>query len=200
MQEQTASKTVALRVREVRGRMTRAELAERLREIGYVDDDGRERLPVSAIGELEREARRVTVDDWLALAAALGVAPIHLIVPFEDPEPVTLPDGQAVGFSSSTELRVGANLTLDPLDARSWIRGTSIYLGADPSQWFRFYAEEVPPARKHELERARAYLEKRDPGPPAVKEDAPRIGVFGEEGWTDLPAPVYAHLFPKEEK
>jgi DNA-binding XRE family transcriptional regulator len=68
-------------MREVRGKakISHVQLSKRLAALG-VD------MSRKALIELERQPprRRVSLDEALAIAAALGVAPIHLMVPFED--------------------------------------------------------------------------------------------------------------------
>jgi hypothetical protein len=194
MAEQTASQTVAHRVREVRGKMSRADLAEQLRELGY---DG---LSVGAIGELERGARRITVDDWLALSAALGVAPIHLLVPFEDPEPINTSAAELGIFNPSTSLKVAANLVLAPLEARGWIRGRNIYANADPEFDQRFYYDETPPPRRYQLdEQVEALREGRKPKVKLAEEITRRFAVrWPKEAINSIPASLLAALLAKE--
>jgi transcriptional regulator with XRE-family HTH domain len=135
-------------VRKAAGNVSQAELSRRLAEIGY-------NLSRSQIADLESEdperRRRVTVDDLLAIAAALGVAPLHLIVPFEEEEPMMveprLDEYDVPVFLAPVRLRVGA-LTMLPSEARRWITGRQINLDADVSLWERYYTEEVPPARR----------------------------------------------------
>ena len=96
---------VARRVVEARKSLgwTQAKFAERLREIGYVKSR-------STLTKLEGgQYRGVSVDDLFALAAALGVAPVHLLVPLEDDATVAV--APRVNFPA-------------PL-ARAWIRGTA---------------------------------------------------------------------------
>ena len=194
-EQQTASQTVARRVREVRGKMSRAELAERLGELGYDLSSG-------AIGELERETRRVTVDDWLALSAALGVAPIHLLVPFEDPEPLNASAADVGIFNPNTLLKVARNLVLAPLEARAWVRGRSLYAGlADKDVEQRFYYDETPPARRYQLDEAvEAIQAGRKPKVKLVEDREPHIGPlrWPKEATKAIPASLLAALLAKE--
>jgi transcriptional regulator with XRE-family HTH domain len=89
MANSSPSDVVAARVRQVRIRrgLTVAELAERCKAIGAP------KLTAQALykleGQRQREDRRprpVTVDELLALALALNVAPVHLLVPVDGPE------------------------------------------------------------------------------------------------------------------
>jgi Fe2+ transport system protein FeoA len=201
MAEQTASQTVAGRVRKVRGGMSRGELVDRLRELGYVDDKGIDRLSVGALGELERGTRRVTVDDWLALSAALGVAPVNLIVPFEDAEPLESPAPELGIFNPSTLLEVAKNLVLVPLVARAWVRGRSLYAGADRDLEPRFYYEETPPPRRYQLDDfVEAVREGRKPKVKPMEDSERRFGLvkWPKEAINELPASLLATLIAKE--
>jgi hypothetical protein len=126
---QTPSDILAERVRDVRTKrkLTVPGLAERCAE------HGAPQLTTQAIYKIEgqrksstRPPRRVTVDELLALALALNVAPVHLLVPPDDsdaPYPVT---------SKVTESR---------FSVRAWIRGIGpIDPDADP----REFGAEVP--------------------------------------------------------
>ena len=120
---------VAARVREVRIKrgLTAAQLAERCAAAGSPQ------ITTQAIYKIEgqresstRPPRRVTVDELLALALALNVAPVHLLVPPDDsdaPYPVT---------SSFTESR---------FSVRAWIRGVG---PAGPDADPREFGAEVP--------------------------------------------------------
>jgi hypothetical protein len=68
--------------------------------------------------------RQVTVDEWLALAYVLDVAPIHLLIP---------PDVPA-------EIAITPEVAAHALVARHWVRGTS----ALPGQDSLIYYGEVP--------------------------------------------------------
>jgi transcriptional regulator with XRE-family HTH domain len=39
---------------------------------------------------IENGTRRVTIDEWLAISAALGAPPLHLLIPLDDDEQVTI--------------------------------------------------------------------------------------------------------------
>src|SRR5260370_36781588 len=106
----TPSDVVAARVREVRGKrgLTVAQLAERCAAIGAPQ------ITVQAIYKIEgqresatRPPRQVTVDELLALAAALNVAPASLLVHPDDIEPYSV---------------TGAVIRVAP-EVRQWIRG-----------------------------------------------------------------------------
>jgi transcriptional regulator with XRE-family HTH domain len=122
------SDVVAARVREVRGKrkLTVAEVADRCAALGAPD------LTAQALYKLEGRRpgklrpRPVTVDELLVLAAALNVAPVHLLVPPDDPD---------------APYRVTAKVTTRRFSARAWIRGIGpIDPDADP----REFGAEVP--------------------------------------------------------
>jgi transcriptional regulator with XRE-family HTH domain len=201
MPDPTPTQVFARRLKRARenARLSQDELHHRLKVLGY-------KLSRSAIAQIELERRRVTLDDWLALAAALGVAPLHLVVPFEDEEPVIPPKAnpdseQFAVFNPGTSLRVAENVILIPLVARMWIKGVAIYPGADLRDNYRYYVGEVPPARRWEIEREWARREGREPGPRAVPEGkVPRMAVFGPEGIEGLEAPLYELLREEQEE
>jgi 8-oxo-dGTP diphosphatase len=86
-------------VRRLKG-WTQQQLADALAEIGV-------RIDASAITRLERGTRGVTLDDVVAIAAALGVSPLHLLVPLDN----------------SAQLDVAPALSAVAPDVRAWIRG-----------------------------------------------------------------------------
>ena len=127
--ESTPSDVVAARVREVRGKrgMTVADLAARCAELGAPG------LTAQALYKLEgqrdpakRRPRPVSVDELLTLAVALNVAPVHLLVPVDDPDA----DYPVIGGVLARRFGV-----------RAWIRGIGpIDPDADP----REFGAEVP--------------------------------------------------------
>ncbi len=114
---------VAARVREVRGKrhLTVAELADRCAEIGAPE------LTAQALYKLEGRRpgklrpRPVTVDELLALAAALNVAPVHLLVPID-------------GFRESYQVTGG--ISARAAYVREWIRGRLPLRDADLREFF----------------------------------------------------------------
>jgi transcriptional regulator with XRE-family HTH domain len=77
------------------------DLAQELARLGYPKSR-------STITKLEGgQYRNVTVDDLFAFAAALGVAPVHLLTPQDDEVPVA----------------ITAKVQLPAVIARRWIRG-----------------------------------------------------------------------------
>jgi transcriptional regulator with XRE-family HTH domain len=128
--EQTVSDVVAARVRDVRAKrkLTVAELAARCAEMGapgltanaLYKLEGRRNSPA------ERRPRPVSVDELLALALALNVAPVHLLVPVDDPD---------------AEYPVIGGVLSRRFGVRAWIRGIGpIDPDADP----REFGAEVP--------------------------------------------------------
>jgi transcriptional regulator with XRE-family HTH domain len=92
------------------------DLAARLVEIGYVDESGRPILSRATLSKIEKNDRSVSLEDVLAIAAALDASPVHLIVPREDVEPHD-PEIPVV-------LQVTRGLPPVPtMMARSWLRG-----------------------------------------------------------------------------
>jgi transcriptional regulator with XRE-family HTH domain len=81
-------------------------------------------LNQAVITRIERGARKVSLDEAIALAAALDVAPVHLFLPIDDSERVSL----------TPTLEVSAAL------ARQWARGRR---PLDPANT-RFYAYQSP--------------------------------------------------------
>lgn len=79
----------------------------------------------SIVANLENGRRRsVSVEEWLALARVLGVAPLHLLVPIE-----------------GGEYQVTPSLTADAEDVRTWVSGydsalTGVGDDRDRTSWF----------------------------------------------------------------
>lgn len=127
--EQTAeparpTSVIASRIRALRLRhgWTADQLAERMTDAG---------VPWTRIVVTKMETGRrpsVSVEEWLALALVLDVAPVHLLVPTDD-------EARAYAVSPSRP-PIGA------WEAREWIRGRVPLetLGQDP----RVYFSEVP--------------------------------------------------------
>jgi transcriptional regulator with XRE-family HTH domain len=94
--------------------LTQAQLANVLREQGTPIDR-------ASLSKIERPSgRKITVDELLALAIALEVAPINLTAPWEIDDEVELPDGSVV----------------DGLSVRRWLRGYQPLPGRDPQPYF----------------------------------------------------------------
>jgi transcriptional regulator with XRE-family HTH domain len=157
---QTPSDVVAARVRELRTSrgMKVADLAARCAELGA------EQLTVQALYKLEgqresatRRPRPVSVDELLALAAALDVAPVHLLVP-PYPSPQWGGTGkQATNLARSPDdpntpndempYQVTSGREVPCWRARQFIRGIRPLPGMDA---WRFFGEVPPHERPDE--------------------------------------------------
>ncbi|MFD6939645.1 helix-turn-helix domain-containing protein [Streptomyces goshikiensis] len=112
--------TISGRARQLRRRKdwTAAELGERMVSLGVPWDR-------SIVANLENGRRKsVSVSEWLALAVALDVAPVHLLVP---PEGGRYQPTPALEYEAST--------------VRAWIRGEEPLPGVD-ARTFRMEAPE----------------------------------------------------------
>lgn len=121
MAQTHSTEVIAIRVRQVRRRKgwTAERLGEEMAKVG---------LPWnrSVMANLESGRRRyVTVDELLALAYVLDVAPIHLLVPIDD---------EAAPYAVLPQRSEPAGVV------RSWVRG----LAQLPGQDGRVYSSEVP--------------------------------------------------------
>jgi transcriptional regulator with XRE-family HTH domain len=159
----TANATFARRLVEARksAGLSQAKLAARLRDVvGYVDDKGKPLLSRQAIAEIEnaKVGRRVSVDEWLALSAAVGACPLYMVTPRESPEVVSVEAAEMGVFEAPVHLRVSDRLTLHPSAARRWIRGKEIFDGAPLADWTTYFCVEVPPAYSYRLKQAAAFV------------------------------------------
>lgn len=125
----------AKRLREVRKRRdwTQQQLADRLEELGYKID----RVILTRIESGRSRARQAKLEEVLAISFALGVSPLHMIVPFD----------------RDLRLRVpGCKQPMPPLIVRRWLQGLDTLADEDP----RWFWTEVPPEDLDEvLEQAR---------------------------------------------
>jgi transcriptional regulator with XRE-family HTH domain len=117
------SRVVGRQVRAVREqlRLSQDDLAQRLRQLDV-------RIDQATIARLETGPRRISVDDALALAAALGVAPAFLLS----------------GSFTSEAVPVTPALEAGPLRMRHWINGVMPLVGTDEESFF----ELVPAAER----------------------------------------------------
>lgn len=137
-------------------RITDVNLAATLRDLGY------ETLSRDAIRAIKRGDRRVTLDETLALAWALDIAPTNLIVPFEKPDPVTRNDaGEKIDpplYKTSATLHIGVGVDMQPVEARAWIAGRSVRHDTDREvtrrRERRFYVDHVPPPQRDAIDAA----------------------------------------------
>jgi transcriptional regulator with XRE-family HTH domain len=141
---------VATRVRDLRTArgMTVADLAARCAAAGLP------RLTVQTLYKLEgqrskRTPRPVSVDELLALAAALDVSPLHLLVP-PYPSPLWGGNGDSRSPDDPNEpndaaaYEVTPGLSVPMYLVRQWVRGYSALPSMDPWTFFG----EVPPQER----------------------------------------------------
>lgn len=122
------TRVIAQRVKDLRKRqkLTAEQLADRMREVGVPFDK-------TVIANLETGRRRfVTVQELLALAYVLSVAPVHLLVP-----PLDAAESDQAPYSITPE-----GPTSVPSFMRAWIRGQTPIGRVDARQYF----SEVPEA------------------------------------------------------
>lgn len=132
----TPHRVIAQRVRELRtGRGWSAQrLADELTKRGVSWDR-------SIVANLETGRRQtVTVEEWLALAYVLDVAPVHLLVP-----PTDADRPQTGGFVNVAPVH---SVVTTPGWYRAWVRGQAPLVGVDPRRYFSEVpdSEFVPPA------------------------------------------------------
>jgi transcriptional regulator with XRE-family HTH domain len=118
--DQTAGEVFAGRLAEVRKARgwTQKYLAERIAERGGVGL--RQPLHRVRLAKLESDpekARRVTLEEVLAISYALDVSPVYMIAPLE--------------FDGPRLLVTGEVQAADPGDARAWFRGEEPLPGQD---------------------------------------------------------------------
>ncbi|MFD6889116.1 helix-turn-helix domain-containing protein [Streptomyces sp. NPDC059957] len=138
----TVSDVVAERVKEVRKRrgLTAVQLAERCAAIGVPE------LTPQSVSNIETgrrdkagaRRRYVTVDELVALAVALEVAPVHLLVP---PHPSPRWDGGQHDPNDEAAYRLTPTRTEPSFMVRRFIRGETPLPGMDE----RAFYSEIPP-------------------------------------------------------
>ena len=100
--------------------ISQAKLAQRLTELGL-------EFTQAAIARLETgRTRNLSIHDLFALAAALDVAPVHLLA----------------GSFTDTDVQVVGNTTLSPRYCRDWIRGRRPLPDADARPYYQQVAAE----------------------------------------------------------
>jgi transcriptional regulator with XRE-family HTH domain len=112
------------------------ELAARLKELGHT-------IEQPTVARIETGKRAVSIDELFELATALGVAPVHLLVPLED----------------EAQVKIAPKRTLPAPEARAWIRGQ---LPLDDAE-LAAYLAELPRSEQQAL--VRAYLARRPRAP-----------------------------------
>lgn len=125
----TPSETLRANVAEYRDRRrwSQQQLADRLAHYGMT-------VNRTAVTKIESGARQVTVDEHTALAAALGVAPVALVVPV-----------------SEKQMRIAPELTTSSGLAHLWMTGHQPIGGTQKNEHqsdknIRFYEEASPDA------------------------------------------------------
>lgn len=93
---------VARNLRRLRGTTSLRELQDKLREVGH-------EISASGLQKIEAGARRVDVDDLLALAVALDVNPTALLFPRTDSEPLEVTGARFKDFRDVWEWAMGQN-------------------------------------------------------------------------------------------
>lgn len=73
-----------------------------------------------AVTRMERGTRGISLDEAMAIAAVLGVSPLHLFVPLDNDE----------------ELDVAPAIRVAALDARAWVRGQTPLRSQDDDRLF----------------------------------------------------------------
>jgi transcriptional regulator with XRE-family HTH domain len=124
---ETASRVFGRQVEAARKRLhlTQAGLAKRLKELGINSHQ-------ATVARIETGGRRVSVDDALALAAALGVSPLHLLAASytHDPVPVT------------------PNIEAGPGQMRRWLTGQAQLPTLDEDAFFEVVPDDERVARQ----------------------------------------------------
>lgn len=94
------------------------------------------------------------MDEVLAISWLLGVAPVDMLVPFEEPD--SLEGGGDMLFDAPEFLRVVDGIEMHPAEARAWLNRTSIrgFDDDERKRWLRFYYDEAPPPVRYGLERS----------------------------------------------
>lgn len=129
--------SVAHRVREVRKRrgLTAQELADKLTAQGVS-------WQRSTVAKLENGNRQeVTLTEWLALAAVLNVAPLHLLVPTFPSPSWDRPAGERNDPNDEVAYQVTPGLAAPMYRLRQFVRGSHPLPGMDR----RAFYSEIPP-------------------------------------------------------
>jgi len=135
MQPESPTQIVARRVAALRARrgLSAQKLADRCADYGMPD------LNRSVITNLENNRRQtVTIDELLTLALALGVAPLHLLIPTND----------------DARVAITPNSDVDAANARQWVIGEQPLVNDEAS-----YHTEVPHGWRQRAQRQRRELE-----------------------------------------
>jgi transcriptional regulator with XRE-family HTH domain len=139
--------TVARRVREVRRRrgLSAAQLAERLQQVGLDWDR-------NIVANLENGRRAsLSVDELLALALVLDVAPVHLLVPLEDEQPYQVTPTRVEPAGVVRDLIRGA-------DALAGMDGRAFFSEVPEHEWLQVTEH----SRTHRGERLGTYRDRQE--------------------------------------
>lgn len=122
--------------------LSQSEFGERLASVGRP-------MQFDTVSRLESGRRAVTVDDLLALAAALDVSPLLLLLPPEDDgQPVRLTEGRAAGFGAAWRWGRGE----EPLPGPRKRQTSEAEIAADTQRALAFYRTHHPEvAAEHQL-------------------------------------------------
>lgn len=135
-QPESPTQVVARRVAALRARrgLSAQKLADRCANYGMPE------LNRSVLTNLENNRRQaVTVDELLTLALALGVAPLHLLIPTDD----------------GSRVAITPNSDVDAAYARQWVVGEQPLANGETS-----YYTEVPDGWRERAQRQRRELER----------------------------------------
>jgi transcriptional regulator with XRE-family HTH domain len=136
LRPESPTQVVARRMAQLRARrgLSAQKLAERCAEYGMPE------LNRSVITNLENNRRQqVSVDELLTLALALGVAPLHLLIPTDD----------------AARVAITPNSDVDAAYARAWVIGEQPLVDGEAS-----YHTEVPHGWRERAQRQRRELER----------------------------------------
>jgi len=114
-------------------RLSQGDVVKRLKALDV-------RIGQATIARLETGTRRTSVDDLLAIAAAIGVSPLHLL---------------AASFTHDT-VKVTPKLEAGPQRMRQWLKGEMPLWGTDEERFFELVPDEERLARQR---RGLVYLE-----------------------------------------
>ena len=127
----TISEIIAMRLVEARRGVTQAQLADRLRGMGVKMDRASIAKIEARAKRSKTKARKVTVEELFLLAAALGVSPLHLVLPLDD----------------QSRVEISPTITRPAKQIRAWVRGQMPLERRDA----RMYYTEAPPHEFQEI-------------------------------------------------
>jgi transcriptional regulator with XRE-family HTH domain len=113
---------------------TTTQLASEVSDLGVP-------MTASTVTKIEKQGRRVTVDELVALAAALGVSPVTLMLPARDAGPVRLADKLTAQRWSTAWRWMHGEV---PFIARKWV---------DVAPWLSWLAANRPYLSEEDMQR-----------------------------------------------